>query len=319
MKINYNLLCIFCCIIFIMIKNIRFALSIANHREYNYLNNYIYSSNNNIFNKNIKYIPCFSCGLGNKLLGLISSIAYGIAYSYALKVVDWDSLWWYFLFPLKMDKYTHMYNVTYKGHFYGIKSVIDNIDTRNYLLKIGIIKYNNNSIIMINNLAYKISKYFLQLSHAVKSKINIKHINKIHFGFHIRTGKADGKEYSLQYLKYKDIIIISNFVRIMQPNESVYLSSDSPDVKNSYKKLIPNLYYLNSSICNSGFGLLKENNKCAIEAITDYYILSKCKFLILTRCSSFSLVSLFANEIGYNNKKMYKYFGKCKLHSDLYT
>lgn len=284
-----------------------------------YFDNYIYSTNNNIYINKIRYIPCSSCGLGNKLLGLISSIAYGVAYSYSLKIVDWDSLWWYFLFPLKKDKTVHTWNITFKGHFYAIKSVIDDNQTRNFLLKVGIIQYNKYSNIMINNLAYKISNYFLQVNNQIKSEINYNYLNYLHIGIHIRTGKADGKEYLLHYLKYEDIISIFKYVKNIQNNHSVYLSSDSSNIKFEYKNIISNLFFINSSVCNSGYGLLKNNNKCAIEAIKDYYILSRCKYLILTRCSSFSLVSLFANKIGLKNKYMYKYYGNCKLHTDLYN
>lgn len=319
MRINYkSITCIYCLVV-IIFYIFTYILYINKFNEYLHFDNYIYLSNHNIYINKIKYIPCSSCGLGNKLLGLISSIAYGVTYSCSLKVVDWDSLWWYFLFPLKLDKHIYSYNMTFKGHFYAIKSVIDNIETRNYLLKIGLIKYNKYINVMVNNLAYKISNYFLQVSETIKSRIRSNYMNNLYFGIHIRTGKADGKEYLLHYLKYEDILNIFKFVKNIQNNQSVYISSDSVNVKYKYQKSVSKLYYLNSSICNSGFGLLKNNNKCAIEAIIDYYILSKCKYLILTRCSSFSLVSLFANKIGYENKKMYKYFGNCTLHSDFYS
>lgn len=279
---------------------------------------YIYLCNNNLLKSKIRYSPRRSCGLGNKLLGLISSVAIGVSYSFALKVIDWNSLWYYFQFPLQLDVKNYSYIYIYIGHFYGIKNVIENERTRKYLILKNVIEYNPKTIVMINNLAYKISSHFLKISAVIKRDIKIKNIEQIDYGVHIRTGKADGKEYLLHYLKYVDVKYIYNYVSNLQINNSIYISSDSRDVKYKYHNLSENIYFINSSICNSGYGLLKENDKCATEAIIDYYILSKCKYLILTRCSSFSLVSLFANNIGYNFKKKYKYYGNCTIHSDLF-
>lgn len=317
-KYNYIILYIYFSII---ITNLYIIIVFNSNKckENIYFDEYVSLANQNKFINKIKYIPCASCGLGNKLLGLISSIAYGVSYSYSLKVADWDSLWWYFLFPLKIDNSLSYCNVTFKGHFYAIKSVIESIDIRTKFIKFGIIHYSKISTVMVNNLAYRISKYFLQLSDILKSKLNLKYYTNLHMGIHIRTGKADGKEYLLHYLKAEDISNILKFVNYTQNNKRVYISSDSSNVKFKYKKLLHNIFYINSSICNSGYGLLKANNKCAIEAITDYYMLSRCKNLILTRCSSFSLVSLFANEIGYKSRRNYIYFGNCNLHSDIYS
>lgn len=278
---------------------------------------YIFLSNHDKYNKRIRYIPRKSCGLGNKLLGLISSIACGIAQSSSLIVANWNSLWYYFSFPLKLDLKKYIYNKTYIGHFYGIKKVIENENTRNYLLKEGIIIYNKNINRMIYYFAYGISFHFLKVNNAIASSINKKY-NNLDFGIHIRTGKADGKEYLLHYLKYEDVSYILTLIKMIRNKSSIYISSDSPQIKREYENYIKNIYYINSTSCNSGYGLLKENNKCANEAIMDYYILSKCNYLFLTRCSSFSLVSLFANKISFNNNRNYQYIGNCTIHSDLF-
>lgn len=248
-------------------------------------------------------------------MGLLSSVAVGITYSSILKIIDWNSLWYYFSFPLKLDMNNYTYNHTYVGHFYGIKRVIENKRTRNYLLKEKIIIYNKNINRMIYYFAYMISKHFLIVSNNIISLINFPFVN-FDVGIHIRTGNADGKEYMLHYLKYDDVQHIIRYVKDMKRIKSIYISSDSPKLKNQYLQYVRNIYYINSTSCNSGYGLLEENNKCAIEAIIDYYILSKCKLLLLTRCSSFSLVSIFANRIGFHNN--YKYFGNCTIHSDLF-
>lgn len=286
--------------------------------KHNLLSKYIHYSNLNLFSNKIRYTPCSSCGLGNKLLGLISSLAYGISYSVGLKVINWDSLWWYFDFPIHLDKTVYIYNLTFVGHFYGIKDVIVNKKTRNFLIQNNLITYNTNLNIMVNSLAYKISSLFLRLNSNIEFIIREKFTTILDFGIHIRTGKADGKEFLLHYLKYKDINRILNYISLIQKNGTVYISSDSSTTKTHFINKVKNGYYLNTSTCNSGYGLLKKRNRCAIEAIIDYYILSKCKFLILTKCSSFSLISLFANEIGFNNQKLYVFFGNCTIHSDLY-
>lgn len=314
-KFTKNILVFFVIINFFLYYNIPFLYP----KEYILFDYYVYHSNYNIYISRMKYIPCSSCGLGNKLLGLISSISYGITYSFSLKIINWDSLWWYFSFPIKLDRKNLNCNITFKGHFYAIKDIIQNISTRKYLISIGIIKENSNLNIMINEFAFKISSYFLKISDNIKIKINTKYFPAMYYGTHIRTGKADGKEYLLHYLKYEDILNILLYINKIKRNESVYISSDSSDVKYMYYNELSDIFFINSSTCNSGFGLLKENNKCAIEAIVDYYILSKCKYLILTKCSSYSLVSLFANEIGYKNIKMHKYFGNCSIHTDLYN
>lgn len=265
----------------------------------------------------IAYNICKSCGFGNKILGLISTLAVGILKYRCVKILNWDSLWSYFNFPLSKHINLNSSCTIYNGHHYGIFEILKNKENVNLLRQKYLIKYKTDHLLMSNEFAYKISNYFSLFNKNIKPLFSNKIKLNLSLGIHLRTGAADKKQYKLHYLKYNDILNIVN-ISNANNNNTVYISSDSNDVKQMFSYNKRNIYIINSE-CNSGVGFLKNNNKCALESILDYYYLSISRKLILTKCSSFSLISLFRNINNNLYPKSFKYIGNCTLHKNIYS
>lgn len=273
-------------------------------------------------NKNISYIvyyPYITCGYGNKIRSLISSLLLSLVSLHPLYITNWPQLLLYFHLPKSM--FIQHYNNT-NTYTYGIKNrsniTILDLLKNNYTIKIYtihrfttfvlyyynltnnlkmIIKEKQKEYVTLDGLLYQI---FFRPTKSITNYINIfkRHaVKKFIVGVHIRTGYlSDFGERDRRFYNNNSMALYINTInRIINShtNSKLFIISDSSTIKNNlsniYKRYLVK-YSIPGEICHARRDAMHGNmklNECVVKLITENYLLSECNVIIGSDKSSY--------------------------------
>lgn len=175
----------------------------------------------------------------------------------------------------------------YRNEYINIMKDIYSIKELNKKIVVYIIY--NEFFIPSNNITFYVNKFLIK-----KKKMKV-------LGIHIRSGKFYNNFTEEYFNKTKGIYTyLSKATEIMKKHKIAYVFtiSDSHkylvEMKNHFKGKIIDVH-LEGDIVHSKFSLYIQLNNNAIRIVTEFFILSKCDFIIGTRRSSFSAESCNIN------------------------